>query len=169
MMLGVAPISASLIEILPQVGPVKAVGDQAQFQQNLVQAAASKEAEIVPAAAVGAAPIPPTSEVQRTTTQTSSLGERILENLSAVHRRGAAPAAPATEPAIVKAAGPAEQSLLQPGGAAPRVSGKPPAADNFEAMVATLHSVYNNVIQVSLISKSTGSFSSSLNKLMSAG
>lgn len=169
MMLGVAPISASLIENLPQVGPVATIGDQAQFQQNLVQTAASKNAEIVPAAAVSTAPIPPASEVQRTTTQTSSLGERILENLSAVHRRGAAPATPGTEPAIVRAAGPAEQSLLQPGGAAPRMQGKPQGADNFEAMVATLHSVYSNVIQVSLISKSTGSFSSSLNKLMSAG
>lgn len=169
MMLGAAPISAGLIETLPQIGPVTAVGDQAQFQQNLVQTAASKGADALSAPG-SAAPIPPTSEVQRTTTQTSSLGERILQNLSAVHRGGGAPPAGGTEPAIVKSSqsGPAEQSL-QHGGAGPRMQGKPQGSDNFEAMVAMLHSVYNNVIQVSLVSKSTGSFSSSLNKLMSAG
>lgn len=169
MMLGVAPISAGLIETLPQVGPATAVGDQAQFQQNLVQTAASKHTDALSAPG-STAPIPPASEVQRTTTQTTSLGERILQNLSAVHRGGGAPPAGGTEPAIVRGAqpGPAEQPL-QHGGAGPRMPGKPQGSDNFEAMVATLHSVYNNVIQVSLVSKSTGSFSSSLNKLMSAG
>lgn len=171
MMLGVAPISASLVDKLPQAGPVPAVGGQAQFQRELVQTVAAGPQEAVQAAATSAAPVMPASEVPRATTQPDTLGERILQNLSAVHRAGAASSPTSIEASAVKGVqpGPAEQSLLQPGGSAGRMPGKPQGADNFEAMIASLQNVYSNVIQVSLVSKSTGSFSSSLNKLMSAG
>jgi hypothetical protein len=158
-------------EALPKVGPPTTVDNpalfqQSQFQQNLAQTLPVQQASVQKAM-----PIQPASEVRRATTQTASLGERILQNLSAVHRGNAPAAANATGPSLVngKQAGPAEQSLLQPGGAGPRMPAKPHDADNFESMVATLQNVYNNVIQVSLVSKSTGSFSSSLNKLVSAG
>lgn len=158
---------AGLIDHLPQVAPAPAVGQQLQFDQNLVQPAASGDAAVRPQ--VGAsAPVQPSAEIARARTETASLGERILENLSAVHRGRGAPASSGTELAFkAPQPGPAEQSLAQPNTA--KLPIKPASADNFDAMIASLQGVYNNVIQVSLVSKSTGSFSSSVNKLMSAG
>lgn len=157
-MLGVAPISARLIDQLPQVGPARTVGGQEQFQQSLAQPVALQSA-VTPSSS-----IPPTSEVSRAASRVSSLGERILQNLSAVHRADGAKIAAAKDATGAKALrpGPAEQALTQP-----RMAEKAP--DNFDAMIAALQSSVGNVIQVALISKSAGSFSSSLNKLMSAG
>lgn len=158
---------AGLVEHVQQVGPGPAVGQQLQFEQNLVQPAASGDAAARPQAGT-AAPAQPSAEIARARTETASLGERILENLSTVHRGRSAPASNSAEPTLKSPQpGPAEQSLTQPNTA--KLPIKPASADNFEAMIASLQGVYNNVIQVSLVSKSTGSFSSSVNKLMSAG
>ncbi|WP_439495804.1 nodulation protein NolB [Bosea sp. (in: a-proteobacteria)] len=159
-----APGLTGLIDNVQQIAP--AAGDRLQFQNDLVQTAAAGDATKQPPASFSA-PAQATTEVSRATTHTASIGERILQNLSAVHRGSAAPGAGNAEPALkASQPGPAEQSLTQPNAA--RLPGLAPGADNFDAMIASLQSVYNNVIQVSLVSKSTGSFSSSVNKLMSA-
>lgn len=158
-----APGLAGLIDTLPQVAPTGAAGGF-QFQQNLVQTVAAGDGAQQPPGSFSA-PVQSAGEVSRATTHTASLGDRILENLSAVHRGNTARATGSSEPALkAPQPGPAEQSLAQP--STPQL--KPQGGDNFDAMIASLQSVYHNVIQVSLVSKSTGSFSSSVNKLMSA-
>ncbi|WID99710.1 nodulation protein NolB (plasmid) [Bosea vestrisii] len=157
---------AGLVDNLPRVASTPAVGQQLQFEQTLVQPAASGNAAAQPPSGV-TTPVQPSTEVARTRTETASLGERILQNLSAVHRGQSTSAAGGVESALkAPQPGPAEQSLAQPNG--PRLPAKVASADNFDAMIASLQGVYNNVIQVSLVSKSTGSVSSSVNKLMSA-
>ncbi|MTV18307.1 nodulation protein [Bradyrhizobium elkanii] len=69
---------------------------------------------------------------------------------------------------------PSAPSVIQPGPAAQpldigaHATVKPVAAD-FDSMMVNLRDVYRDVVQVSLVSKSTSAVSSSLNKLLSAG
>ncbi|MGQ4274898.1 nodulation protein NolB [Terrihabitans sp. B22-R8] len=142
--------------------------DSAAFQNSVTQVAAADGARSQAApGAFATSPVNSASEVSRTTGRTASLGERILENLANVHQGNSAQAS--ASPMQVSAPSATEKPLLQ-AGASNGAAARPhkPAPDNFDAMIETLQSVYNNVIQVSLVSKSTGSFSSSLNKLMSA-
>ncbi|MGY3695588.1 hypothetical protein ACVIGA_005668 [Bradyrhizobium sp. USDA 3240] len=44
-----------------------------------------------------------------------------------------------------------------------------PIGSDFDSMMVGLRDVYRDVVQVSLVSKSTSAVSSSLNKLLSAG
>lgn len=168
-MSGTTPISPSLVDGLSKPWPETSSRQQAQFEQSLAQVASAHEvAASVPDRAMLVAP---TSEVHRATSDANPLGERILQALSAMHLSNPAPSASVVSRAfLTKSVQPAaEQSLLQPNGAATHGAGKPNETDNFDAMLANLRDVYSNVIQVSLVSKSTSSVGSSLNKLLSAG
>ncbi|MGL3210415.1 nodulation protein NolB [Bradyrhizobium sp. BR 1433] len=170
MMLGAVPISSNLTEGLCNTCSSVAVGEQVQFQQSLSQAASTQG---VASPVTEAAPVSPTSEVSRTTTQAAPLGERILQNLSSLYRVNADPRVVAGGgPALPKAVEPGSASqplLLQPSGAETSLPVVPQRADNFEAMLANLKDVSDGVIQVTLVSNCIGSVSSSLNKLISAG
>ncbi|GLR45952.1 nodulation protein [Mesorhizobium amorphae] len=170
MMLGVTSISTNLTGSLSGVGPTAALGEQAQFQRSLVQAASSIKND-APSDKAGVASIPPTLEVRPEITQASPLGDRVLRTLSSIYHSDAGTSVPPSgEVTLVKGPlpGPAEQPLqVRP----PEMqnSGAPPARNDFETMVAGLRNVYNDVTQVSLVCKSIGSVSSSVNKLVSAG
>ncbi|WP_445219714.1 nodulation protein NolB [Bradyrhizobium sp. Pa8] len=159
MMLGAAPISRNLTECLSKTWSATAVDEQAQFEQSLLQAA-SVQNGAPPVTEV--APVPPTSEVWRATTPASPLGDRILQNLSAMCRVNAVPKGAQPAPA-------SEPLLLQPGAAGTREPAASHGAGDFEAMMTNLKDVSDGVIQVTLISNGVGSLSSSLNKLISAG
>ncbi|WP_247302549.1 nodulation protein NolB [Bradyrhizobium sp. 179] len=158
MMSGAAPISHNL-EGLSKACSATAVDEQVQFQQSLLQAASVPD---LAAPVTGAAPVPPISEVSRATTQASPLGDRILQNLSAMYPVNAVPKGAETGST-------SEPLLLQPGKAGAGVPGAPSGAGDFEAMLANLKDVSDSVIQVTLISNGIGSLGSSLNKLISAG
>ncbi|ANT54663.1 nodulation protein NolB [Mesorhizobium amorphae] len=171
MMLGVTSISTNLTDGLSKVGSAAALGDQAQFQRSLVQAASSVKNDASSATA-GVAPVPPTLEVQRAVTQANPLGDRVLQTLSSMHQHNAvAPPALGREVPLVTGAppGPAAQLPLQARAAGVQTPSAPQGGKDFEAMVAGLRDVYNDVTQVSLVCKGIGSASSSVNKLVSAG
>ncbi|WP_245287977.1 nodulation protein NolB [Bradyrhizobium sp. Ec3.3] len=164
MMLGAAPMSHTLTEGLSKTCSATAVDEQAQFQQSLLQAA-SVQGTAPPVAGppvTEVATVPPTSEVSRTATQASPLGDRILQNLSSMYRINAVPKGVEPGPA-------SEPLLLKPGAPEAREPVAPHGAGDFEAMMANLKDVSDGVIQVTLISNGIGSLGSSLNKLMSAG
>ncbi|WP_456640553.1 nodulation protein NolB [Bradyrhizobium sp. USDA 10063] len=166
-MLGTAPISPNPAESPLEHCSPTVLGEQAQFQQSLTQVGSTQD----DAASVGgsAAFIPPVLEVQRAITQASPLGERVLQTLSAVNRSATVPSVAVSSGSARVQPGPAVRPVLQSEGVGVPTAGKPEGADSFESMVVNLRDVYNNVIQVSLISKTAGTLSSSLNKLLSAG
>jgi hypothetical protein len=170
MMLGAAPIFPNLADGLSSAGSRTVLDEQAKFQQSLLQAASAHD--VAPSVADRGAFVPPASEISRPAVQAGAPGERMLRSLSAIYRNNPVASVPVgggpARPSGVKA-GPAERLLLQPDGPGARVAGKQPGPDNFESTMANLRDVYNGVIQVSLVTKSTGSVSSSLNKLLSAG
>ncbi|WP_167529226.1 nodulation protein NolB [Bradyrhizobium macuxiense] len=173
MMFGATPISPNPAECLSKACSPTVLGELAQFQQSLAQAASH---QIAASSVADSAALTPVSKSQRAITQASPLGERVLQSLSAMHRSNTCPSnafppAVGGEPVPSKTVqpGPAAQSLVQPQDVGARTLGKPEAADNFESMLTNLRDVYGNVIQVSLVSKTTGAVSSSLNKLLSAG
>lgn len=158
MMLGTAPIPHNL-EGLSKACPATVVDEQVQFQQSLLQATSIRD---VAPPVTEAATVPPTFEVSRATTQASPLGDRILQNLSAMYPVNAVPKGAETGLA-------SEPLLLRPGTAEAGVPSGPSGAGDFEAMLANLKGVSDSFIQVTLISNGIGSVGSSLNKLMSAG
>ncbi|MDF0522223.1 nodulation protein NolB [Bradyrhizobium yuanmingense] len=164
---GAITISANLGECLTD-GCSSAPGN---FHEHLAKAASKQGVASLVADSALAPPVP---EVQRTVAQTGPPGDRILQNLSAVHLGKPYPstALPSIgEPAPSKSVqlGPAAQPIARSDGVDVHPVGKPEGADNFESTLQNLRDVYNGVIQVSLISKSTGAVGSSLNKLLSAG
>lgn len=164
MMLGAAPMSHTLTEVLSKTCSATAVDEQVQFQQSLLQAASVQDTAppVAGPPVTEVAQVPPTSEVSRTTTQASPLGDRILQNLSSMYRVNAVPQGVEPGPA-------SEPLLLKPGAAETREPVAPHGPGDFEAMMANLKDVSDGVIQVTLISNGIGSLGSSLNKLMSAG
>ncbi|MEX2697491.1 nodulation protein NolB [Rhizobium mongolense] len=171
MILGVTSITTNLIDGLSKVESAAALGEQAQFQRSLVQAASSVKSD-ASSATGGVASVPPVLEVQRAVTQTNPLGDRVLQTLSSMHRHNAvAPPALGGEVTLVTGAPPgsAAQLPLQARAAGVQTPGAPQGGKDFEAMVAGLRDVYNDVTQVSLVCKGIGSASSSVNKLVSAG
>jgi hypothetical protein len=127
---------------------------------------------------------PPLPEVSARPAQTGdSLGHRILDRIEAVQKADANLRAtrhkePAANEPVLKVAarvpGPAE---AHPGAGAsgPEIAGRvvtqPGRSQNpgFDSMIGQLHEVTGQVIQVSVVSKTTGSFTGSLNKLISSG
>ncbi|WP_260684048.1 nodulation protein NolB [Rhizobium laguerreae] len=170
-MLGVTSISTNLTDSLFKVGSAAAVGEHAQFQRSLVQAANSGRND-APFAKADVPSVPPTSEVQRAVTQTDPVGDRVLQALSSMHRHSVvAPPALGGEVTLVTGALPGRTAqlplLTRPEGV--QTPGAAEGERDFETMIAGLRNVYNDVTQVSLVSKGIGSASSSVNKLVSAG
>jgi hypothetical protein len=117
----------------------------------------------------------PQREINRAATRNDSLGERILDRLEAVHRgdRLSNGDKNVSSGPVVKAAsvepGPAASALRElPGG--PGLNAKAPhnGSGQFRNMLEQLQQTYGQVIQVSVVSKSSGSFTSSMNRLMSS-
>ncbi|SFQ08441.1 hypothetical protein SAMN05216330_11533 [Bradyrhizobium sp. Ghvi] len=146
---------------------------RAQFDESLAQAASNQGAA---SSVTEYAPAPSLPEVQRAVTQASPLGDRILQSISALHQGKSFPPG-SVSPTLVGEAdlteslqrGPAAQPVLRVQQVEVHPVGKPEGADHFDSALANLRNVYNDVIQVSLLSKGTGAVSSSLNKLLSAG
>ncbi|WP_229177679.1 nodulation protein NolB [Bradyrhizobium ivorense] len=168
MTLGATPISPNSVDCLSNACSPAAPGEQAHFEQSLAQAAPKQDT--VSSIADRAAVAPPVSEVQRANTLASSPGDRVLQTLSTMYRSHAIPPAVASAPAApsVVQPGPAAQLLFHPDDIGAHVAVEPVAAD-FDSMMVNLRDVYRDVVQVSLVSKSTSAVSSSLNKLLSAG
>ncbi|WP_271587234.1 nodulation protein NolB [Bradyrhizobium sp. CCBAU 53415] len=166
MLLGATPISPNSADCLSNACSPAALGEQARFEQSLVQVA-SNQASASPLADRPAA-APPILEVQRTNVLANPPGDRILQTLSSMYHGRAIP--PAIAPATVTSVqpGPATQPLLQTDNIGAHATVKPVGAD-FDSMMTNLRDVYRDVIQVSLVSKGTSAVSSSLNKLLSAG
>ncbi|WP_168195612.1 nodulation protein NolB [Bradyrhizobium sp. NAS80.1] len=153
---GLIPISANPAECLSE--PCSSA--QARFHESLAQTASNHDAA---SSVSGSVLAPPVSEVQRAVTHSSPLGDRVLQNLFTMHRGKPFPAS-----ALPSAVGgePASPKKLEFG---PAAVGKPEDVDHFQSALGNLRGAYDGVIQVSLVSKSAGAVSSSLNKLLSAG
>jgi hypothetical protein len=161
---------------------ISATGEGAPFSQALVRVASASAAgahanpgEPVREVPVAAAPADARSG--------SSLGQQILDNIENLHRSDqslsrssmTSPSRPAPGPDLV-----VRTTMLAPGpAAAPLAAGGPwelrsrnasggSDPGDFNAMLHALEQVSAHAIQVSVVSKTTGSFTSSLNKLMSA-
>ncbi|WP_249168087.1 nodulation protein NolB [Bradyrhizobium elkanii] len=168
MMLGATPISPNSADSLANACSPAAPGEQAHFEQSLAQAASNQS--VTSSVADRAAVVPPVSEVQRANTLANPPGDRILQALSTMynsHVGAPAVGGVSSAPSVIQP-GPAAQPLLQPLDIGAHATVKPVAAD-FDSMVVNLRDVYRDVVQVSLVSKSTSAVSSSLNKLLSAG
>ncbi|WP_312010028.1 nodulation protein NolB [Bradyrhizobium australafricanum] len=168
MMLGATPISPNSADCLSNACSPAAPVEQAHFEQSLAQAVSSQG----PASPVAdrAAVVSPVLEVQRANTLAVAPGDRVLQTLSTMyHSHAVAPAVGgASSAASAVQAGPAARPLFPPVDISAHAAVKPVAAD-FDSMVVNLRDVYRDVVQVSLVSKSTSAVSSSLNKLLSAG
>ncbi|MCJ2013125.1 nodulation protein NolB [Methylobacterium sp. J-076] len=164
--------------------------DAAQSFESLRPAGAGAVPETRPAGPGGPAEAPPrapaAAEVNaRPRRSEPSIGDRVLDRLNAVQKgdaatKGAGPAASAfgygQAPQVARVEpGPAAIQLRPapaegPAGAGPS-GGQPdgfrPA--DFTDMLNQLRQVSSHVVQVSVVTKTTGSFTGSLNKLLSQG
>ncbi|MBA1142419.1 nodulation protein NolB [Mesorhizobium neociceri] len=164
MMMPVASPSASLTDILPKVAS-PSLGEQAQFERALTQAAASTKNDTAPGPA-GVTAVSPHLDVERATAQTTLRGDRLLQTVSSLYRNNA-----------VTPAGLDHQVGLEknpPPGRAQNVPGVgetagTPAAHDFGSMVADLRDLYNGVTQLSLVSKAVSGLTSSVNTLIKQG
>jgi hypothetical protein len=145
----------------------------AQGQEFARSYAAARETAAPSAAAVP--PAEPQREINRPTTRNDSLGERILDRLEAIHRNdklgnGDAKKAPSTPLLKVASAepGPAASALREVPSGAPELAAKETRTGQFSYMLEQMQKTYGQVIQVSVVSKSSGSFTSSMNRLMSS-
>jgi hypothetical protein len=131
-------------------------------------------ANVQPAAARNApaslAPAQPAREVSRFSLPGGGhrLGDQVLTQLGKVHQGDVGVRAPATP------AGKAESvaAVLPQGPAAGPLNGaqagKPEAPDGFQVQLTHLKEMYDQAVQVSLMTKSTGALNGTVNKLMSA-
>lgn len=154
------------------IGPAKGIGapqiPDAGFATALANAPASAAA---PTAQATAATQPP-REISRAALpggRGSSIGDQVLERIESVHKGdvrvragGSAQVAQAQPVSVVLPPGPASQALA-PGGA-----GQAAGTDGFDAQLRNLREMYDQAVQVSLMTKSTGSLNGTINKLMSA-
>ncbi|WP_375785019.1 nodulation protein NolB [Bradyrhizobium sp. Pha-3] len=168
MMVGATPISPNSVDCLSNACSPAVPGEQAHFEQSLAQAASNRAA--ASSVAGGVAVVPPLSEIQRANAPASPPGDRVLQALSTMYRSHSVSPAACSAPSAPNGAqpGPAAQLLLQVGDVGAHAAVKPAGAE-FDSMMVNLRDVYRDVIQVSLVSKSTSAVSSSLNKLLSAG
>jgi hypothetical protein len=152
-----------------------APGDGAQFARALAGVAS-------PAAVPGPAR-EPMREVQGAGTRGSAtgLGQQFINGLEQIHRGDQSLKRPGHGPASSAAALPAvSAAALAPGPAAAPLRAAPSrgqaavgtgATDptDFGSMLRSLEQVYTHAIQVAVVTKTSGSFTSSMNKLMSSG
>jgi hypothetical protein len=137
-------------------------------------AAAAQQSATQPTGAVPLAE--PQREISRSATRNDSLGERILDRLEEIHRGDKlnnGDIKKASSDPLLKVAS------AEPGPAASALRALPTGADldnkaarggsgQFKSMLEQLQETYGQVIQVSVVSKSSGSFTSSMNRLMSS-
>lgn len=162
--------------------PIQPASQNAARAEEFTQAYAvvSQQHSVAPQQA-GAVPTPePAREISRITTHSptygQTLGGRILDRLEAIHRgdrsRNGDAKTSASMPTVKVASlepGPAAAALRElPTGAeaTARPASKEPA--QFKDMLEQMQQVYGQVIQVSVVSKTTGNFTSSMNRLMSS-
>ncbi len=114
-----------------------------------------------------------------------SIGHRVLDGMDRVQRGDVAwrgrsgPAGAAPEGPTLKVAtrqpGPAESAMRPDAYRGPEIAGHPTTQPGqssnpgFDGMVRQLEQVSGQVVQVSVVTKTTGSFTGSLNKLLSSG
>ena len=118
-----------------------------------------------------------------------SIGHRVLDGMDRVQKGdvawrgrpgfGQSPAGAAPEGPTLKVAtrqpGPAESAMRPEAYRGPEIAGHPTTQPGqsqnpgFDAMVRQLEQVSGQVVQVSVVTKTTGSFTGSLNKLLSSG
>ncbi|MGG7539607.1 nodulation protein NolB [Rhizobium sp. 12,4] len=163
-MLPVNSISASLIDFVPKVAS-PSLGEQAQFERALAQAAASTKNDtgLSPATA---APVPPQLDVQRATPQPSSPGDRVLQTLSSMYREQTVGST-----ALDHQVGLAKSAPLRAAQRLP-VEGETPARSagpDFGSTISNLRDLYSGVTTVSLISKGVSGITSSVNTLIKQG
>ncbi|NRP75554.1 Nodulation protein NolB [Ensifer psoraleae] len=164
MMMPVTSISASLTDFVPRVAS-PSLGEQAQFERALAQAAASAKNDTVLGPAT-VAPVPPHLDVQRAAPQTSPRGDRVLQTISSMYRDNTV-----TSAALVHQVGLEKGALPVPAQKLPvegGVAGTPTGHD-FSSTMADLRDLYNGVTQVSLISKGVSGITSSVNTLIKQG
>jgi hypothetical protein len=173
----VGAISSGSIGLIDGVVPTQdAAKTTTQSQEFTRSFAAVTEPSASQSQSSGAVPpAEPQREINRAATRNDSLGERILDRLEAVHRgdRLSNGDKNVSSGPVVKAAsvepGPAASALRElPGG--PGLNAKAPhnGSGQFRNMLEQLQQTYGQVIQVSVVSKSSGSFTSSMNRLMSS-
>ncbi|WP_338077302.1 MULTISPECIES: nodulation protein NolB [Bradyrhizobium] len=167
MMVGATPISPHSADCVSSACSPAATGEQAHFEQSLAQASSNEV--VASSVSARAAVAPPVSEVQRASALASPPGDRVLHALSTMYRSHAVSPAVSGAPAPNGVqGGSAAQLLVQVDDVGAHAAVKPIGSD-FDSMMVGLRDVYRDVVQVSLVSKSTSAVSSSLNKLLSAG
>ncbi|MGX5831860.1 nodulation protein NolB [Mesorhizobium sp. 43Arga] len=163
MMMPVTSVSAIPSDFSPAVAS-PLLGEQAQFERALAQAAASSknDAASAPASMVS---VPSHLDLQRTTAHTSPRGDRVFQMISSMYRGNAVTSTSRDhQVGLEKSAllGPAQKLPLE--GAA----GTPTGLD-FGSMITGLRDLYNGVAQVSLVSKGVSGITSSVNTLIKQG
>ncbi|WP_210266758.1 nodulation protein NolB [Ensifer sesbaniae] len=163
-MMPVNSISASLVDFVPKVAS-PSLGEQAQFERALAQAAAStrNDTGFSPATA---APVPPQLDVQRATPPPSSRGDRVLQTLSSMYREQTVGSAGLDhQVGLAKSAPTRPAQKLPVEGAVAATSTGP----DFESTMSNLRDLYSGVTKVSLISKGVSGITSSVNTLIKQG
>ncbi|EIM31009.1 nodulation protein NolB [Microvirga lotononidis] len=164
MMMPVSSISASPSEFCPAPAS-PSLGELAQFERALVQAAASTKNDTI-SRPESVASVSPHLDVQRTTAQTNPWGDRVFEMISSISRFDSVTAAVHdNQLGLEKSAlsGPAQK--LPAEGAAPGT----PIGQDFGAVIAELRDLYYGVTEVALISKGVSGITSSVNTLIKQG
>jgi hypothetical protein len=114
---------------------------------------------------------PPAREVERSALPAGSrdrLGHKVLDHIEGVQRGDARVRAEGTARGPVR---PAVASVLPPGPAAQPLTAKAGPAqgqDGFQVQLNSLKEMYDQAVQVSLMTKSTGALNGTVNKLTSA-
>ena len=177
---GAAPRPTEAVGFDPGLGGGAAPG-------GTPQAPAVREASLEPRSAGLDAPVRPgPAEVRAQPHRAGdSIGDRVLDGMNRVQKGDVAwrgrpgPAGQVPEGPTLKVAtrlpGPAEAPMRPDAARGPEIAGHPTTqpgqSDNpgFDGMVRQMEQVSAQVIQVSVVTKTTGSFTGSLNKLLSSG
>ncbi|WP_053082102.1 nodulation protein NolB [Methylobacterium aquaticum] len=166
-----------------------ALGNAAGAAQNPAPSSTPpvREASAEPRAGGPDAPTRPVPAEVRASPRGSgdSIGHRVLDGLDRVQsgdvawrsRPGPAGAAPdgPTLKVATRQPGPAESPMRPDAPRGPEIAGHPTTQPGqssnpgFDGMMRQLEQVSGQVVQVSLVTKTTGSFTGSLNKLLSSG
>lgn len=162
------PVTLSAVKPVgsPAVGAggADAVRNEAVFSQAMANAPQA-------ATPVAARPMPEVHRAALPSSRGGAMGQQVLNGIEGLHQgdlkvrtgSGFQPRAP--EPvSVVLPPGPAASPLAS--GAGPERAVDP--NEGFEANLRNLKELYDQAVQVSLMTKSTGSFNGTINKLMSA-
>jgi len=161
-------------------GPARVASNATSATDGARFAEALASAHSPSVAGLQGTPGQPVREVQGATTRAGTgFGHQLLDSIEHLYRTSESLRPSATAAASSAGASPvARSAAVAPGPAAaylaPQASGaRPPAAlkaegAEFDGMLRSLEHVYTHAIQVSVVTKTTGSFTASMNKLMSS-